>query len=284
MRIDADLPTKDCPPPTGHLQAQANAARLARDIIEHLRENFAPSSFLESEVNVQYKEEIEQDKEQDPQEALLNTLSSAGAKDATSMARPPCTLIAKLGSQGDEKALASPAVTDIPSDDFAHLPSFIRKDPPLPGTEDRVQPPNISLPSAMSTIKSMLPTRSMMPSMKSSSNKDADAMDDAPPRSLDDIVATAGMVERRSVGQIMLSSRSHDHGGMMIPQQPFPTFSSRNGVTPAELASGAMEAQKAAAEKVDADLAASVRSFLSQTRDTERFVAGSALARKANGY
>ena len=60
MRIDADLPTKDCPPTGHHLQAQANAARLDRDIIEHLRENFAPSSFLESEVNAQYKEEIEQ--------------------------------------------------------------------------------------------------------------------------------------------------------------------------------------------------------------------------------
>ena len=285
LRIDADLPAKDCPP-TGHLQAQVNAARLNRDIIEHLKESFAPSSFLESEVNAQYKKEIEKGKGQDPQEALLNILTTADAKDVTSIARPPCTLIAKLGRQGDEEAPTSPAVADIPSDDFAHLPSLIRKDPPLPGTEDREQPPKISLPSAMSTIKSMLPTRSVMPSMKSSRNHDANTMDDAPPRSLDDIVSTAGMVERCSVGQIMLSSRSHDHGGMMIPQQPSRTFASRNGRTPAELASGAMEAQKeaAVAEKEDADLAASVRSFLSQTRETERFVAGSALARKANGY
>ena len=279
MRIDAALPTKDCPP-TGHLQAQTNAAKLDRGIIEHLKENFAPSSFLESEDNVQYKDEVEQDMKQDPRDRLLDMISSTeGGKGATLMARPPCTLIAQIGSKGNENERINPAISDISQDDYSYLPSLIRKDPPLPGMEDRQRPPQIRLPSAMSTIKSMLPARTQMPSMKTTRNKEYDEdMDEQPPRSLEDIVSKARVIDGRSVGQVMLGSRSYDQGGIMIPQQPFPLATASKS-----LEADAMEVQKSKA-KEDADLAASVRSFLSKTRETDRFVAGSSLSMKANDY
>ena len=279
MRIDAALPTKDCPP-TGHLEAQANAAKLDRGIIEHLKENFAPSSLLESEDIAVYKDEVEQDMTQDPRDKLLDMISSTdGGKGATLMARPPCTLISQIGSKGNEDERINPAISDVSQDDYSYLPSLIRKDPPLPGTEDRSRPPQISLPSAMSTIKSLLPTRAQMPSMKTTRNKEDDEdMNEHPPRSLEDIVSKARVIDRRSVGQIMLGSRSYDQGGIMIPQQPFPLAAASN-----EIEADAMEVQKSKA-KEDADLAASVRSFLSKTCETARFVDGSSLSMKANDY
>ena len=283
MRIDAALPTKDCPP-TGHLQAQAAADQLDRDIVEHIKENFAPSSFLESEDMTQYRDEIEQDKKQDPHQRLLDMLASTGvAKDATRMARPPCTLISQIGNKSNGDDGANPAISDIPPNDYSYLPTLIRKDPPLPGAEDRQQqpsPPQTHLPSAMSTIKSILPSHAQMPSMRTVRSKDADSMDDEqPPRSLEDIVSKARVIDGRSVGQIMLGSRSHDQGGILIPQQPFPSAAASNGLG-SEM-TGAR--QKSTAEE-DADLAASVRSFLSKTREADRFVAGSSLSMKANDY
>ena len=279
MRIDAALPTKDCPP-TGHLEAQTNAAKLDQGVIEHLKDNFAPSSFLASEDIAQYKDEIEQDKKQDPRDRLLDMVSSTeGGKGVTLTARPPCTLISQIGNKGNDAERTNPAIANVSQEDCPYLPTLIRKDPPLPATEDRQQPPQISLPSAMSTIKSVLPTRAQMPSMKTIRNKeDDDDMDEQPSRFLEDIVSTARAIDRRSVGQIMLGSHSYDQGGIMIPQRPFPSAAASSS-----LETEAMEAQKSTA-KEDADLAASVRSFLSKTRETDRFVAGSSLSMKANDY
>ena len=220
------------------------------------------------------------DKKQDPRDRLLDMISSTeGGKGATLMARPPCTLIAQIGNKGNEDVRTNPAISDVSQDDYSHLPSLIRKDPPLPGMEDRQRPPQISLPPAMSAIKPILSVRTQMPSMKTTRNKeDDDDMDEQSPRSLEDIVSKARVIDRRSVGQIMLGSRSYDQGGIMIPRPPFPS-----PVVSNSLEAEAMEVQKSKA-KEDADLAASVRSFLSKTRETDRFVAGSSLSTKANDY
>lgn len=92
---------------------------------------------------------------------MLNVFSAAGATDATSIGRPPCTLIVKLGGQGMR-----------------------------------------SHGSAMSTPSSrcyyVVPTRSMMPSMKLSRNHEADVLMSRMARLLDPSMISSRQPEWRS--------------------------------------------------------------------------------------